>query len=162
MLSGGLAKGRWAVLGMVTEGGDLSSWHHIFPEVTSACEKAQLLYAGCVHFTVDWLFWNLYGSYIAPRPLFSWQKARKFQFWQYGTFKAQYILLIGLIWPLSCICVTSVNILLSSICNTSSAFGVCGGPGGTVLGAPEETYRNRIEKSSSEWKQIQENLGWVQ
>ncbi len=25
MLSGGLAKGRWAVLGMVTEGGDLSS-----------------------------------------------------------------------------------------------------------------------------------------
>ncbi len=23
-------------------------------------EKAQLLYAGCVHFNVDWLFWNVY------------------------------------------------------------------------------------------------------
>ncbi len=44
MLSGGLAEGRWAVLGMVTE----SFWHHIFTEVTRAREKSQLLYAGCV------------------------------------------------------------------------------------------------------------------
>ncbi len=43
-------------------------------------EKAQLLYAGCVHFTVDWLFWNLYGSYIAPRPLLSWKKPGNFSF----------------------------------------------------------------------------------
>ncbi len=42
MLSGGLAEGRWAVLGMVTE----YFWHHIFTEVTMADEKAQLLYAG--------------------------------------------------------------------------------------------------------------------
>ncbi len=76
--------GRWAVLGMVTEGGDSSFGRHIFTEVTRAREKAQLLYAGCVHFTVDWLYWNLYGSYIAPRPQLSW----KFQFWQYGTFKS--------------------------------------------------------------------------
>ncbi len=43
-------------------------------------EKAQLLYAGCVHFTVDWLFWNLYGSYIVPRPLLSWKKPGHFSF----------------------------------------------------------------------------------
>ncbi len=29
-------------------------------------KRHMLLYAGCVHFTVDWLFWNLNGSYIAP------------------------------------------------------------------------------------------------
>ncbi len=45
--------GRWALLGMVTEGGDSSSHLTIFMEVTRAREKAQLLYAGCVHFTVD-------------------------------------------------------------------------------------------------------------
>ncbi len=52
----------------------------IFSEVTMAREKAQVLYAGCVHFTVDWLFWNLYGSYIAPRPLLSWKKPGNFSF----------------------------------------------------------------------------------
>ncbi len=41
-------------------------------------EKSQLLYAGCVHFTVDWLFWLVWSIM---------KKARKFQFWQYGTFK---------------------------------------------------------------------------
>ncbi len=51
MLSGVLAKGRWVVLGMVTEGSDSSS--DIFTEVTRAREKTQLLYAGCVHFNVD-------------------------------------------------------------------------------------------------------------
>ncbi len=49
--------GRWAVLGMVTE----QFGRHIFTEVTRAREKAQLLYAGCVHFTLDWLFWNLHS-----------------------------------------------------------------------------------------------------
>ncbi len=60
--------------------GDWRRWlsSHIFTEVTRACEKAQLLYAGCVHFTVDWLFWNLYGSYIAPRPMLSWKKPGNF------------------------------------------------------------------------------------
>ncbi len=52
MLSGGLAKGQWLVLGLVTE----VVWTSQFTEVTSAREKAQLLYAGCVHFTVDGLF----------------------------------------------------------------------------------------------------------
>ncbi len=46
MLSGSLTKGRWAVLGMVTEGGDSSS-------VITVLQKSQLLYAGCVHLTVD-------------------------------------------------------------------------------------------------------------
>ncbi len=73
MLSGGLAKGRWVVLGMVTEGSDWVVWRHIFTEVTRAREKAQLLYAGCVHFTVDWLFWNIYDSYKTPRPQLSWK-----------------------------------------------------------------------------------------
>ncbi len=45
-----------------------------------AREKAQLLYGGCVHFTVNWLFWNLFGSYIAPRPLSSWKKPGNFTF----------------------------------------------------------------------------------
>ncbi len=76
MLSGG----RWAVLGMVTE----SFWHHIFTEVTSAREKSPIVYAGCVRFTVDWLFWNIYGSYIAPRPLLSWKKPGKFSFTNMG------------------------------------------------------------------------------
>ncbi len=40
---------RWAVLRMVTE----SFRRHIFTEVTRTREKAQLLYAGCVHFTVN-------------------------------------------------------------------------------------------------------------
>ncbi len=35
ILSRGLAKGPWA------------KGRHIFTEVTKACEKAQLLYAGC-------------------------------------------------------------------------------------------------------------------
>ncbi len=87
MLSGGLAKGRWAVLGMVTEGGDwVVRTSHFYGshkgswKGTRAREKAQLLYAGCVHFTADWLFWNLYGSYIAPRPLLSWKKPGNFRF----------------------------------------------------------------------------------
>ncbi len=79
MLFGGLAKGWWVVLGMVTEGSDwvvLTSRFY----VTTAREKAQLLYAGCASFTVDWLFWNLYGSYISPRPLLSWKKPGNFSF----------------------------------------------------------------------------------
>jgi len=49
------------------DGGQCSEWwlsSHIFTEVTAPSEKAQLLYAGCVHLSVDWLFWNLYGSYV--------------------------------------------------------------------------------------------------
>ncbi len=65
--------------------------HHIFMEVTRAREKAQLLYAGCVRFTVDWLFWNAYGSYISPRPLLAW---KKITFWQYGTFNDPYVYLV--------------------------------------------------------------------
>ncbi len=53
---------------------------HIYTEVTRTREKAQLLYAGCVHFTVDWLFWNLYDSYISPRSLLSWKKPGNFSF----------------------------------------------------------------------------------
>ncbi len=60
--------------------GDWRRWRHIFTEITRACEKAQLLYAGCVHFTVDWRFWNLYGCYIAPRPQLSWKKPGNFRF----------------------------------------------------------------------------------
>ncbi len=72
MLSGGLAKGQWAVLGMVTEGGDwvvLTS--HFYRSHKGSWKKSQLLYVGCVSFTVDWLFWNIYSSSIAPRPLLS-------------------------------------------------------------------------------------------
>ncbi len=60
MLSGGLAKGRWAVLGMVT--GVVLTPH--FSGSHKGCEKAQLLYAGCVHFTVDWLFTIQYNIQI--------------------------------------------------------------------------------------------------
>jgi len=35
------------------------NWHYIYTEVTTACEKAQLYYAGCVHLSVDWLFWKV-------------------------------------------------------------------------------------------------------
>ncbi len=69
-----IVAGGW----MVTEGGDWG--RHMFTEVTRTREKAQLLYASCVHFTVDWLFWNLYGSYIAPRPQLSWKKRGNFTF----------------------------------------------------------------------------------
>ncbi len=64
---------------MVIDGGD---WV-VFKEVTRAREKAQLRYARCVSFTVDWMFWNLYGSYtymVAPRPLLSWKKPGNFSF----------------------------------------------------------------------------------
>ncbi len=59
-------------------------WHHIFTEVTRAREKSQLLYAGCVSFTVYWLFWNLHGSYMSPRPLLSWNKPGNFSFENMG------------------------------------------------------------------------------
>ncbi len=49
-------------------------------EVRRPCEKAHLLYAGYVHFTVNWVFWNLYGIYIAPRPLLSWKKPEHYSF----------------------------------------------------------------------------------
>ncbi len=52
-------------------------------------EKTQQLYAGCVHFTVDWLFWNLYGSYIAPRSLLSWKKPGNFSFDNMGPLSTQ-------------------------------------------------------------------------
>ncbi len=70
MLSGGLAKGRWAVLGMVTEGGDwVDRTSHFYGSHKDLWKKHSNFYAGCVSFSVDWLFWNLYGSYIAPRSL---------------------------------------------------------------------------------------------
>ncbi len=59
--------------------GDWRRWLSI-SEVTSTREKAQLLYTGSVHFAVDRLFWNLYGRYIAPRPLLSWKKPGNFSF----------------------------------------------------------------------------------
>ncbi len=49
--------------------------------------KNTATYAGCVHFTVDWLFWNLYGSYIAPRSLLSWKKPGNFSFDNMGPLK---------------------------------------------------------------------------
>ncbi len=65
--------GRWAVLGIVTEGGDwVVRTSHLYRSHKDLW-KTQLLYADCVHFTVDWLFWKIYGSYIAPRPLLSWK-----------------------------------------------------------------------------------------
>ncbi len=42
--------------------------------------KKLLFYAGCVHFTVDWLFLNIYDSYIDPRPLLSRKKTGHFSF----------------------------------------------------------------------------------
>ncbi len=80
---GGRCSGWW--LKAVTE----SFGRHIFTEVTRAREKTQLLYAGCVSFTVDWLFWNLYGSYIAPRPQLSWKKTGNFSFDNMGPLKVQ-------------------------------------------------------------------------
>ncbi len=61
-----------------------------FTEVSKAREKSQLLYAGCVHFNVDWLFWNLYGRNIAPRPQLSWKKPGNVSFDNMG--------------PLRCLC----------------------------------------------------------
>ncbi len=52
MLSEGLAKWRWAVLGMVTEGDDWVVRTSHFYGSYKGSWKAQLLYAGCVHFTV--------------------------------------------------------------------------------------------------------------
>ncbi len=45
---GGARDGDWVVLTSHFYGSHKGS------------EKAQLLYAGCVHFNVDWLFWNVY------------------------------------------------------------------------------------------------------
>ncbi len=78
MLSGGLAKGWWVVLGMVTEGGD---WVVLTSHFYGSDKGSwMLLYAGCVNFTVDWQFWKLFGICIAPRPLLSWKKTGHFCF----------------------------------------------------------------------------------
>ncbi len=39
-------------------------------------EKAQLLYAGCVHFNVDWLFWNMYIVVAQPLDLSYYEKSQ--------------------------------------------------------------------------------------
>ena len=52
-------------------------------EVTTACEEAQLLYAGCAHLSVDQRFLNSYGSFTAPRPLL-WNKPGNFSFENMG------------------------------------------------------------------------------
>ncbi len=57
-----------------------SSWLDRHGSHMRSWNKSPLLYAVCVHLTVDWLFWNLYGSYIAPRPLLSWKKPGNFSF----------------------------------------------------------------------------------
>ncbi len=49
---GGARGSDWVVLTSHFYGSHKGSW------------KSQLINAGCVQFTVDWLFWNLYGSYI--------------------------------------------------------------------------------------------------
>ncbi len=62
MLSGGLAKGRWAVLGMVTEGGDLSS-----SDIT-LLRKSQMLVKNLSYFmqAVRTLLWSdCFETYIA-------------------------------------------------------------------------------------------------
>ncbi len=78
------------------DGGQCSGWwlkaemnssDVTFLRTSQGLVKRHSYFMQAVSFTVDWLFWNLYGSYIAPRPLLSWKKIRKFQFWQYGTFK---------------------------------------------------------------------------
>ncbi len=78
--------GRWAVLGMVDEGGNwVVRTSHFLRKSQGLVKKAQLLYAGCVQFTVDRLFWNLYGSCIVPRPLLSWKKPGNFSFDNMGS-----------------------------------------------------------------------------
>ncbi len=54
---GGARDGDWVLL--------------TFLQKSQGLVKKHSYYAGCVHFTVEWLFWNLYGCYIAPRPLLS-------------------------------------------------------------------------------------------
>ncbi len=88
MLSGGLAKGRWAVLRVETEGGEgwskLSSLDVTFLRKSQGLVK-KLIYAGCVSFTVDWLFWNLYGRLVTyPLDLLSWKKSGIFSFENMG------------------------------------------------------------------------------
>ncbi len=89
MLSGGLAKGRWAFcLRVVTEGGEggskLSSLDVTFLRKSQGLVK-KLIYAGCVSFTVDWLFWNLYGRLVTyPLDLLSWKKSGIFSFENMG------------------------------------------------------------------------------
>ncbi len=55
MLSGGLAKGRWAVLRMVTEGGDLSSSDVTFLQKSQGLVKkhSNFMQAVCILLWID-------------------------------------------------------------------------------------------------------------
>ncbi len=85
MLSGCLAKGRWAVLGMVTKGGDwVVRMSHFYGshkgswKITATLCRLCALYCGL---TVLKLIWTKTSVIM--------KKARKFRFWQYGTFNTR-------------------------------------------------------------------------
>ncbi len=67
---GGQCSGSWLKVG------DWVVWTSHFYGSHKCSWKITADYSGCVHFTVDWLFWNLYGSYIAP--LLSWKNPGNF------------------------------------------------------------------------------------
>ena len=53
--------------GGVVEGNDCIVVTSHITEVLTACLKAQFLSTGCVHFSVDWVFWYSHSIYIALR-----------------------------------------------------------------------------------------------
>ncbi len=77
-----LGFGRRTVGG--ARGGDwrrwMSSYDVTFLRKSQALVKRHRYFNYCVHFTVDWLFWNVYGSYISPRPRLSWRNPGHFSF----------------------------------------------------------------------------------
>ncbi len=81
--------GRWARDG--DSGSDVT-----FLWESQGLVKKHLLYADRVHFIVDWLFWDLYGSYIDPRCLLSWKMPGNFSFDNIGPLNQDF-----LFWNLS-------------------------------------------------------------
>ncbi len=58
----------------------LSSSDVTFLQKSQWLMKKHSYFMQTVHFTVDWLFWNLYCSYISPRPQLSWKKPGNLSF----------------------------------------------------------------------------------
>ncbi len=107
----------------------LSSSDVTFLQKSQWLMKKHSYFMQTVHVTVDWLFWNLYCSYISPRPQLSWKKARKFKFWQYGTFNVENSCWLMFMWKLWFIfhqdfLVNKIKAFIWIFCNTINVFTV--------------------------------------
>ncbi len=71
--------GKRTVLGMVTEGSDRSSDVTFLRKSQGLVKRHSYFNAGYVHFTVNWLFWNLYVV-TYPLDLLSRKKLGHFSF----------------------------------------------------------------------------------